>query len=166
MKFKSQLGFTMIETLVSLLIISVGILGFALLQVESLKAAKTATERSRAVHFATDMMDRIRANKASVTDYAVTIDGPGTIPSTVCADPAATPALTIGSPNACTGAEMAAYEIWQWRTAVQDAIYGLGNDNGEAGITVTGTDPWTVTLTIQWSERDEDLNYILSSVIH
>jgi len=165
MKIKSNLGFTMIETLVSLLIISVGILGFALLQVESLKAAKTATERSRAVHFATDMMDRIRANKQNTASYAATIAGPGTAPAT-CADPATTQGLSSGVPLSCTGAEMAAYEIWQWRTAVQDSIYGLGNDNGVAGITVTGTDPWTVTLTIQWSERDEDLNYVLSSVIH
>jgi len=35
-------AFTMIETLVALVIISIGILGFALMQVESLKAAKIA----------------------------------------------------------------------------------------------------------------------------
>jgi len=41
MRNLKQHGFTMIETLVSLVIISIGVLGFALLQVESLKATKT-----------------------------------------------------------------------------------------------------------------------------
>lgn len=161
-KNRLQTGFTMIETLVSLIIISIGILGFALLQVESLKAAKTATERSKAVNFSADMLDRIRTNQSQLTNYATaSITGPGAAP-TICADTATTNTNITPLPE-CTAAQMAAYDIWQWRTQLEDPKAGFGNGIGEGGITVTGTNPSTVTITIQWKERDEDKSYVLST---
>ncbi len=162
-------GFTMIETLVSLVIISIGVLGFALLQIESLKATKTATERSKAIHFATDMLERIRANKNAIASYATAnIDGPGTSALTQCADPLTTPTVTAATTtlNTCTGAEMAAFEIRQWRTSIEDPIFGFGVNRGEAGIQVTGTGPWTVVVSIRWLEKSDTQNYVLTTAIN
>lgn len=155
-------GFTMIETLVSLIIISLGILGFALLQVESLKAAKTATERSKAVNFAADMIDRIRTNQSAIASYNTSVSGPGSTP-TLCADSATT--STSVPLQECTSAEMAAYDIWQWRTMLEDPKAGFGNGIGEGGITITAGSPTTVTITIEWRERDEDKSYVLTTRI-
>jgi len=171
MRNLKQHGFTMIETLVSLVIISIGVLGFALLQVESLKATKTATERSKAIHFATDMMERMRANKDAIPNYATTaIAGPDTGAIKNCADPATTPNVDINTDLttatfSCTGAEMAAFEIRQWRTSIEDPIFGFGTGRGRAGVQITGNDPWTVVVAVQWQEKGDVQNYNLTSVV-
>lgn len=55
-------GFTLIEVLVSLLILTVGLLGAAALQLNALKYTDSSTLSSQASFIAYDMMDRIRAN--------------------------------------------------------------------------------------------------------
>jgi len=161
---KTHYGFTMIETLVSLVIISIGILGFALLQVESLKAAKTASERTRAIQFASDMMDRIRTNRLvldettnilNIRAYNKTLAGPGTRPTNdLCADETSTASDLTNIPI-CTLAQMADYEVWQWRDLIDDPAFGLGA-NGKASIDVENTIPSTVTIKIQWTEKGEE----------
>ncbi|MBH8614105.1 type IV pilus modification protein PilV [Pseudomonas mohnii] len=66
----AQEGMTLIEVLVALLILSVGLLGAAALQLNALKYTDSARMTSQASFIAYDMMDRIRANAAA--DYTVT----------------------------------------------------------------------------------------------
>jgi type IV pilus assembly protein PilV len=67
---RAQEGMTLIEVLVALLILSVGLLGAAALQLNALKYTDSARMTSQASFIAYDMMDRIRANAAA--DYTVT----------------------------------------------------------------------------------------------
>jgi type IV pilus assembly protein PilV len=55
-------GFTLVETLVALVVLSVGLLGIAGLQITSLKANKGSATRTQAVYLAYDIIDRMRAN--------------------------------------------------------------------------------------------------------
>jgi type IV pilus assembly protein PilV len=57
-----QSGVSLIEVLISLLILGVGILGAAALQLNALKYTDSSTMNSQASFIAYDMMDRIRAN--------------------------------------------------------------------------------------------------------
>ena len=66
-------GFTLVETLVALVVMAVGLLGIAALYVEGLRAGRTSVYRSAAVTLVGDMADRIRANPAGT--YSGT--GPG-----------------------------------------------------------------------------------------
>ncbi len=66
----AQEGMTLIEVLVALLILSVGLLGAAALQLNALKYTDSARMTSQASFIAYDMMDRIRANAAA--DYTIT----------------------------------------------------------------------------------------------
>ncbi len=59
-----QAGFTLIEVLVSSLILSIGLLGVAGLQALSLKNNQSAYMRSQATAFAYDLADRMRSNVA------------------------------------------------------------------------------------------------------
>lgn len=68
-------GFTLIEVLVALVVMSVGMLGIAALYLEGLRAGRTALYRTTAVNLAADMADRIRANPNAGLAYAGT--GPG-----------------------------------------------------------------------------------------
>jgi type IV pilus assembly protein PilV len=61
---KRQNGFGLIEVLVSLLIVSVGLLGIASLQIVALKNVGSSMERSQAVILTYSYLDLLRANRA------------------------------------------------------------------------------------------------------
>ncbi|MET1067092.1 MAG: type IV pilus modification protein PilV [Pseudomonas prosekii] len=66
---RAQEGMTLIEVLVALVILTVGLLGAAAIQVNALKYTDSARMTSQASFIAYDMMDRIRANSGA--DYTV-----------------------------------------------------------------------------------------------
>lgn len=63
-KRNAQRGFTLIETLVTILILSLGLLGFAGLLTKSIVANRQAFYRSQATFLAHDIAERMRANRA------------------------------------------------------------------------------------------------------
>ena len=65
-----QQGMTLIEVLVALLILTVGLLGAAAVQLNALKYTDSSRMTSQASFIAYDMMDRIRANSGA--NYTVT----------------------------------------------------------------------------------------------
>ncbi|WP_426204546.1 type IV pilus modification protein PilV [Pseudomonas sp. TWP3-1] len=66
----AQEGMTLIEVLVALLILTVGMLGAAAVQLNALKYTDSSRMTSQASFIAYDMMDRIRANSGA--DYTGT----------------------------------------------------------------------------------------------
>lgn len=94
-------GFTLIEVLVAMLIVAVGILGVAGMQVVSLQQNRNALLRDQALQSGNDILDRMRAN--ALTDYApVAIDDE---PASAfnCLD------------DSCDRNEMAEFDIAQWK---------------------------------------------------
>ena len=78
-------GFTLIESLVALLIMSIGLLGVAALQLASLQANHGAFQRTQATFLVHDIVDRMRANRdaAIAGQYDIEFgDAPPTTPST------------------------------------------------------------------------------------
>jgi type IV pilus assembly protein PilV len=88
-----QKGFTLLEVLIALLVLSIGLLGLAALQTTGLRSNQMATTRTHATQLAYDISDRMRANVAGsyetggnnvVTsirnDYAL-VDCPYTLPA-------------------------------------------------------------------------------------
>ena len=69
MSEKRMSGFSIVEVLVALVVLAVGMLGIAALYVESLRAGRTAVYRTQAVNLASDMADRIRANRTAGDAY-------------------------------------------------------------------------------------------------
>lgn len=62
-------GFTLVEAMVALLVLSIGLLGIAALYVETLSASRSALLRTQAVTLASDLADRIRANRVPLNAY-------------------------------------------------------------------------------------------------
>ncbi len=58
-------GFTLIESLVALLVLSIGLLGIAAMQLASLQANNGAFQRTQATFLAQDIADRMRANRTA-----------------------------------------------------------------------------------------------------
>jgi len=61
---KKHKGFTLIEVLVSMIVLAIGLLGLAGLQMSSLRNNLSAYHRSQATQLAYDMADRMRTNIA------------------------------------------------------------------------------------------------------
>jgi len=135
-------GFTLIEVLIALVIMSVGMLGIAGLYVHSMQAGRTSLFHHNAVTLAGDVADRIRANTTATAAYA----GAGADNS--CID---------GGVN-CTPAEMAANDILLWK---QQAATTL--PVGDVGIVFDNTvAPPTYQITVSWEEPGETLSYVIT----
>lgn len=69
-----QSGFTLLEVMTALLVLSIGLLGLAALQTSGLRTAQQADMRTRAVQAASDMVERMRANPAGTAagQYEIT----------------------------------------------------------------------------------------------
>lgn len=87
-KTASQTGFTLIEVLVAMLILSIGLLGMAGLQSLSFKMNQSAHLSSQATFLSYDMIDRMRANRKAALNGDYNQDLGCDIPaaSTVVAD--------------------------------------------------------------------------------
>ncbi len=66
-----QTGFSLLEVLVTLIVLSLGILGLAGLQSAALKNGHSALLRAQAAQYAYDMADRMRANRQQAVSTAL-----------------------------------------------------------------------------------------------
>jgi type IV pilus assembly protein PilV len=67
---RRQRGLSLIEAMISLLVISIGLLGIASLQITAMKQNAVALNHSQAVWIGYDMADRIRSNISEFANYA------------------------------------------------------------------------------------------------
>ncbi|MBT9159980.1 MAG: hypothetical protein DDT26_01253 [Dehalococcoidia bacterium] len=66
-----QRGFSLLEVMIAVVILSVGLLGMALLQTTSLRATQTTDQRSNATMLVYEMLDMVRANRAQASQYGL-----------------------------------------------------------------------------------------------
>jgi type IV pilus assembly protein PilV len=102
---KPQKGFSMLEVLIAILVISFGLLGLAGLQALGLKNNQTAYLRSLATQQAYDMADRMRANMKGVAAGSY-----NSIPAGAGSDPGC---ITSN----CSTAQMATNDRYEWNSA-------------------------------------------------
>jgi len=123
---RSQKGLTLVEILVTLVIISVGLLGVAALHLTSLKNGYDSSSRSRATWLANDIADRMRANR----------------------DVARTGAYNVAIGGTVSGTSIAVADVTQWKNQINLALGG----DGSIAVIPLGTD-FLATIVIQWNER-------------
>ncbi len=70
----NQRGFSLLEVLVTMVVVSIGLLGLAGLTAASLKNNQSAYQRSIASWQAYDILDRMRANRTQAQNGVYTID--------------------------------------------------------------------------------------------
>jgi len=136
-------GFTLIEVLVALVVMSVGMLGIAGLYVTSMQAGRTSLFHHHAVTLAGDVADRIRANSRAAIAYT------GLGANNNCVAPAGID---------CTPEEMAAHDILLWDQQAADTL-----PTGTVTIVFdNGVVPPTYQITIGWEEPGELLSYVIT----
>ena len=109
-------GFTLIEVLVTLIVMSVGLLSLAGLQVIGLRSNHSAYLRSQATIQSYDIMDRMRVNFQAVEA--------GNYHRPTAAGSAGTENANCETTTGCTSAEMAAHDLFRWNQAISDVLPG------------------------------------------
>ncbi|MCK5480465.1 MAG: type IV pilus modification protein PilV [Gammaproteobacteria bacterium] len=136
---RKQDGFTLLEVLIALLVLSIGLLGLASLQTVGLRSNQMATIRTLATQRAYDMSDRMRANQSGVDaqNYVQTVTA--VVPTGTIVNCATT---------VCTPVQMATFDVAAWMTEVIRLPGGRGRITRDASGTLV-----THTITIFWDEE-------------
>lgn len=141
----SQSGFSMIEVLVTLLIVALAMLGAVGLQTQSLRMGQGGQFRAQAVFLAGDLAERMEANKAAAVAGAYVV---------------ATSSTPTASVNSCTALvclqdQLADNDLAQWERAIVQTL-------PQASWSVTQTtagNPSTYTIVITWIDRRTGTTY-------
>ena len=96
-----QTGLNLLEVLIATLVLSVGLLGLAGLQVSSLKTTQNASLKQEATFVLYDLLDRMRSNRQSViAGNYIKITACSQTPPQACTD-------------SCSATQQAAYDVYQ-----------------------------------------------------
>lgn len=131
-------GFTLLEVMVAMLVLAFGLLGFAMLQTTSVRMSQSSNYRTYATNLASELLDQMRANRSSASDYASAATFViGNVESQACI-----PTVNQVQDVAANAA--------LWKCRVVRAL-------GESAIaTVTYNDNDEATISLTWGERSGD----------
>jgi type IV pilus assembly protein PilV len=153
MRFLSNRGFTLVEVLVALVVLSIGLLGLAGLQSRGLQFNQGAVMRTHATQLIYDLSDRMRANINAFETGAYLGTGTGTATA------------SCHTTSGCSPAQMAADDLAKWNQAVaqilpmgaavicRDATPNDGNAPGTPDCDGNATSPIAIKL---WWDDDRD----------
>ncbi|MEZ5479005.1 MAG: type IV pilus modification protein PilV [Thiolinea sp.] len=147
-----QAGLNFIEVLVAALILSIGMLSLAGLQVASLKSSNNATQKQQAAFIVHELFERMRGNREAALAGAYSV-------SNYSCNGTAVP--DCGGTTACSETQLASYDIHQVQcgsdaAAATDAGINEQLLNGRLTIrcnTTTGDCNDGVEVNLVWSER-------------
>jgi len=188
---QKQHGLTLLEILITLVVVSVGLLGIAGLQIAGLKGTRNSALRTQATVLASDIAERMRANMVAVDDnrfFAVTSEvgvDCTSLPVKFCED--YYDGTNMVAAASCTPEEMANYDINIWicgEVSGDTRVGGVKNLllNSNATIACVDTNPPSGAdsdictnrsphrITINWNEfkttdKTNNLNESLSMTI-
>ena len=142
---KKQKGFTMIEVLVSVLVLLFGVLGMAGLQMQAVNSTEQGRYNTRAAMQASSIVAAMKANPAywGAPPNAVSVQN-----TTVTGGPAVS--AVDCTTTACTAAQMAYFDLITWGADIATSLpvgrYAISCDN-----TVS---PAVCSITISWQEKN------------
>jgi type IV pilus assembly protein PilV len=141
-------GFSLVEVMVALIVMSVGLLGIAKMQAVALSNTAIASTRSMAAIEASSLAASMHANRGYWSSTAV--------PATITLQGAVAPPVAPDCVAAfCTPANLAAFDLQEWTKAAAQVL----PPDYVATITCTPlVTPQNCTIRIQWNEKSVALN--------
>lgn len=140
-------GFTLLETLIAFVVLTVGLLGAVALQAQAKQASYDSLQRAAALNLANDIIGRITANDTAAAMALYNTDIHFATPEDINNSKAC-----LNSP--CTDVALANFDIQQWLRAIK-ANEGTGTLS-RASICITPTidqDQVNLNVTISWVGR-------------
>ncbi|OGT18950.1 MAG: type IV pilus modification protein PilV [Gammaproteobacteria bacterium RBG_16_57_12] len=132
-KINHNKGFTMMEVLVTIVILSIGLLGLAGLQASSIRNNQSADHHSQAAMMIYDLSDRIRANRNGMAAGNYNAFNPMQV-------------AACNTTAACTAFEMATNDMFEWNNNISNTL-----PNGSGTITGAGAGN-LFTITVRWND--------------
>ncbi len=139
MHANKQDGYSLLEAVIAVVIISIGVIGIAGLQLTTNVYAESSLHRSQAAALAREMVERMRLNpdeaKAGGYDF-------NTLPTQT--------RKCKGSSKNCTVSQLRQHDQRVWAERVDELL-----PSGDASIATgadNGTDPVQIVITLQWDE--------------
>jgi type IV pilus assembly protein PilV len=111
-------GVSLIEVLISILLAAIGLLALAGANVASIRYSKMAQYRGTATLLASDIGERMRANKAGLTGYEVALD----FATQATAPTIDTSCTGYQPPPVCSPTGLATYDLNNWRLLVRQQL--------------------------------------------
>jgi type IV pilus assembly protein PilV len=144
MSIDNDKGMTLLEVLVSLVIIAIGLLGIAAMLLLANKANNSSYAKQQAVQSVYNIFDRIRANyQAAINgNYSISNIGGNGYPTTL------SPPSMMCNSTACNPSQLASYDTWYW---LSNDVSRLPNGSGSI-TTATGAAGTVITVTVQWDD--------------
>jgi len=152
-----QQGVSLIEALVALVILSIGLLGVLMLQTRGMVASHESIHRQDASILASDLFERMKANKISVTsgsEYIENFATTGLSETAIC------------STTGCTSTQMAITDIVQWRALLANSLPSSESalcldlsPNDGTGAGSSGCDSASsgaLVIKIWWGEKEDN----------
>lgn len=133
-------GFTLVEVLIALVVLAVGMLGIGAMLLNGLQSSRTALQRTQAVALASDLGDRIRANRTAGAAYALTAGTTLSVPAKLCA-------------TTCTAAEVAALDLYRWQQSVVAALPGAQTAVVVNPVGAIASNRYSITIT--WTQSGD-----------
>ena len=146
-------GFSLLEVMIAVLVMSVGLLGLGILVGNSVKVNSSAYTRTQASFLADNIAERMRANTMSTWagDYTGTY-----------ANPTANPGCDSAP---CSPTQLANWDLYRW-TTMMDQLLPQGSADiscnwsqgfpGWAGLVGLPSLPGTCTVAMSWTESSSD----------
>jgi type IV pilus assembly protein PilV len=141
---QDEQGSTLLEILVSVLVISIALLGAGVLQSKALKSSMDGYWVSKAGFLVDDLAERIRTNHSSGDPANVSYNFISTL-SDYGSLPASSKSISCVGATTCTPADIAVYDVAQWLYDVSDPDRGL--PSGAAKLVWSGKE---ATITVRW----------------
>lgn len=128
LRITRQDGLSMIEVLVTVTILSIGLLGTAALQIQSKRANLGSVERSLASMMIHDMFERMRANPGMYEEYLTQLAASQNVGQGSLSEPG----QDCSSLEPCTPQQLAQYDVWQWEQLLigSTEVSGAANTGG------------------------------------
>ncbi|MDD4911722.1 MAG: type IV pilus modification protein PilV [Sideroxydans sp.] len=139
-----QSGSSMIEILVTLIIVAIALLGAAGLQIYAMRVNQGGQFRSQAVFLASDIAERMETNKSAAINGSYALGNTGSVSAVSSACNTA----------ACDPASLAAYDLNQWGNTITNL---LPQPSWQINHSTTGN-PSTYDIVIRWTDRSSDKN--------
>lgn len=136
---RSQAGSSLLEVMVALIILSIGLMGLAMLQLKGMQFNTNAYFRTQATISANDIIERMRTNAGAHTSYTAAI--PGSKPTPDC------------DTAICTGIQLAAHDLFAWSNALTNPATGIPGAFASISASSTGATVMKYVIKISWTEE-------------
>lgn len=104
-------GITLLESLVSILILAVAVLGMLGVQLRTLSETQTTVRRAQAVRLIEDLAERIKTNPGDFKQLTAYVSGWSSLPS----------GTNCQSAN-CSSTQLAAWDVQQWKRSLINTL--------------------------------------------